>query len=45
MYLVEKLIFVPDSYGFLCSRGVRIAANCHVVVGVIRKIQMARYWF
>ena len=45
MYPVERLIIVRDFCGFLCSRGVRILANFHVVVGVIRKIKMARNWF
>ena len=34
-----------DFCGFRCSCGVRIAANSHVVVGVIRKIEMVRDWF
>ena len=45
MYPVEIRIFVRDFYGFLCSRGVRIAANSHVVVRKVRKIGMERDWF
>ena len=45
MYPVERLIIVRDFCGFLCSRGVRMPANFDVVVGVIRKIKMARNWF
>ena len=45
MYPDERLIVVRDFCGFLCSRGVRIPANFHVVVGMIRKIKMAPNWF
>ena len=44
VYPVEKLIFVREFCGFLCSLGVRIA-DSHVVVGVARKIEMTRDWF
>ena len=44
VYPVEKLIFVREFCGFLCSLGVRIAADSHVVVGVVGKIEMTRDW-